>query len=632
MHPIQLLERYWKFTSFRPLQEEIIEALLQDEDTFALLPTGGGKTLCFQIPALIKDGICIVISPLIALIQDQINELKRKGIKAIALNSGLSQKDLDTLLDNAIYGNYKFLYLSPERLMQPLVKQRIQQMKISLIAVDEAHCISQWGYDFRPAYLNIAELRKWHPSVNCIALTATAKPEIIEDIVANLDLVNTKIFKGSFRRDNLAFIVKNCEDKWYELCNSLDCSLSSSIIYVRTRKDCKQLKDKLQQAGYSVDFYHGGLTSAEKKNKLDNWMANRTAIMVATTAFGMGIDKSDVDRVIHYSLPESIESYYQEAGRAGSHGLPAKAVLLVKSQDDKRLKQQFLDSIPSVSDVKLIYKKLCSYFQIAYGEGDLKVFQINFKNFCNTYQLNSTIAYNSLLVLDRNSVINLSKQFNFKTKIQFIVSNDQLFNYLERNINLEMLIKVLLRTYGGIFDHVTKIDLGLIIKKTQIAEGKLIYLLEQLAKDNIISLELGKSDAEIEFLKAREDDRTINPLIKTIKAQHEKKVNQIDSIIAFATSKDTCKQIEILNYFGEKSNENCGICSVCLSNRKEDKSHFIQIKTKVKDCLKQDILNSRELSKKLKTEERIIIEIIKELLEDDKISITKSNNYKWKGQ
>ena len=320
MHSIEVLERYWNYTSFRPLQEDIITSVLNNEDTFALLPTGGGKSICFQIPALIKEGICIVVSPLVALMKDQVNQLKKRDIKAIALTSGLSYKDLDTQLDNCIYGNYKFLYLSPERLQQPIVQERIQQMNVNLIAVDEAHCISQWGNDFRPAYTNINILRTLHPHVNCIALTATAKAEVITDTITALDFIAPKIYKASFKRSNIIYSVIHTDDKYYQLQRLIETYKGSSIVYVRNRKATIELHNYLENKGFSSTYYHGGITNKEKTERLHLWTNNQKRIIIATTAFGMGIDKPDVETVIHYNLPESLESYYQEAGRAGRNG------------------------------------------------------------------------------------------------------------------------------------------------------------------------------------------------------------------------------------------------------------------------------------------------------------------------
>jgi ATP-dependent DNA helicase RecQ len=343
-HPIQLLERYWNYTAFKPMQEDIINAVLNQEDTFALLPTGGGKSVCFQIPALIKEGLCIVISPLIALMKDQVNALNQKGIKAMALTSGISYAELDTLLDNCIYGNYKFLYLSPERLQQDLVQQRIEQMHVNLIAVDEAHCISQWGNDFRPAYKNIGVLRKLHPQVNMIALTATAKKEVVKDILNELDFIAPKVFKASFNRPNIAYQVLDAEDKNYRIVQILKKHVGSSIIYVRNRKASVEMSAYLENKGFSSSFFHGGINTKEKQERLNLWLNNEKQIMVATTAFGMGIDKSDVKTIIHIHLPESIESYYQETGRAGRNNEQAYAIILKNEGDPGSLKSQFLNT------------------------------------------------------------------------------------------------------------------------------------------------------------------------------------------------------------------------------------------------------------------------------------------------
>ncbi|WP_115463140.1 RecQ family ATP-dependent DNA helicase [Winogradskyella aurantiaca] len=629
MHPIEILERYWNYTSFKPFQEDIINAVIKKEDTFALLPTGGGKSLCYQIPALHFDGLCIVVSPLIALMQNQVNDLKRKGIKAIALTSGMSFKDLDMALDNAIYGKYKFLYLSPERLDQHLVKERIQQMKVSLIAVDEAHCISQWGYDFRPAYLNIAKLRNWHPTATCIALTATAKSEIITDIMTRLDFISPKVFQGSFKRDNIALLVTKTEDKWYHLSQFLDASLGSSIVYVRTRKASKELSKQLNEAGYLSSFFHGGLSNEEKTNRLNDWISNRTATMVATTAFGMGINKQDVDTVIHYNLPESLESYYQEVGRAGRNGLPARAILLHKPIDKELLHKQFIGNLPSIEDVKFLYKKLCNFFQIAYGERVETAFQFNFKTFCATYKLRGKLTYNCLEILDRNGIIDLDQKFNFNTQIQFITNNHSLFTYLERHNDLALIVKTLLRTYGGIFDYDTKVNLDLIIKKLRISEKHLISTLKQLEKDQVISLKLANNDSEITFLKPREDDLTINPFASFINNQAQIKKDQVASVIRYVENTSKCRQIQVLTYFGEEINANCGICSVC-EKKETPLATNTALNALILDTIRFKSLSSRELSASLDFNTEDILKALQELLEDDKITITKSNKYKCK--
>ncbi|NJX15665.1 RecQ family ATP-dependent DNA helicase [Tamlana crocina] len=628
-HPINILERYWNFTSFRAQQEDIINSVIHGEDTFVLMPTGGGKSLCFQIPALSKPGICIVISPLIALMKDQVQALKDKGIKAMAITSGISYNQLDTLLDNCIYGKYKFLYLSPERLQQELVQDRIRQMNVNLIAVDEAHCISQWGSDFRPAYKNIALLRQLRPSANVVALTASARPEVVEDIVHELDFINPKIFKTSFARPNLGYMVLNENDKHYRLESILKKYKAPSIVYVRNRKLTIELSDFLKSKNISATSYHGGLSNSEKENNMNSWLHEQSQVMVATNAFGMGIDKPNVKTVIHFNLPESLESYFQEAGRAGRNGEKSFAVILKNESDKNLVKNQFLNVLPNVDFVKQVYRKLCAYFQISFGEGEYQTFDFDFNTFCKTYNFNTLLCYNALLVLDRNSIISLTRQFQNKTTVQFITSNQSLFRYLETHQNLDIVVKSILRLYGGIFDHPTKIDLSKVSEKASISQATIIKGLTQLERDEIIMLNLTKTDAQITFIEPREDDKTINRIAKTIKQQNQLKQYQVEAMISYIENDSVCKSEQLLAYFGETETKPCGICSVCTKPNKANKPQDLNaMKKKLVGILENGEQPSRTLAEKLDCTETELKTVLKLLLEHQIISITPTNTYK----
>ncbi|GAA4237474.1 ATP-dependent DNA helicase RecQ [Postechiella marina] len=628
-HPINILERYWKFTEFRPNQEDIINAVLNNEDTFALLPTGGGKSICFQIPALARKGICIVVSPLIALMKDQVQALQDKGIKAMAITSGISYKELDTLLDNCIYGNYKFLYISPERLQQEIVQARIEQMHVNLIAVDEAHCISQWGNDFRPAYKNISILRRLHPTINCLALTASARPEAIEDIIKELDFIKPKIFKQSFFRPNLAYLVLHEDDKYYRVETILKKYKASSIIYVRNRKLTLELSAHLNNKNISATYYHGGLSNSEKDTNMAAWINNQKQVMVATNAFGMGIDKPDVKTVIHLNLPESIESYFQEAGRVGRNGEKAFAVILKNKSDKQLVENQFLKVLPPVDFIKQVYRKLCSYFQISYGEGEDITNDFDFNSFCKTYNFNAILSYNALLVLDRNSVISLTKQFKNKVSIQFIISNNALFNYLNTHPNLSLIVKCILRLYGGVFDNETKINTLNIANKASINESDLMHALKALEKDEIIALKASKTDAQVTFIMPREDDKTINRIAKGIELQNELKQRQVKAMLSYVENELVCKSVQLLSYFGEKDVKPCGICSVCTNINSAKKPQDVgALKNELIELLQNGAYSSREITTTLGCTDIEIKAVLKLLLEHNIISVTEANTYK----
>jgi ATP-dependent DNA helicase RecQ len=449
LHPLQILEQYWGYTDFRPNQQKIIEAVLENEDCLALLPTGGGKSVCFQIPALIKEGICIVVSPLIALMQDQVATLNQKGIKAMALTNVNHYSELERMLDNCIFGNYKFLYISPERLENKLVQARIKSMKVSLIAVDEAHCISQWGHDFRPAYRNVKTLRTLCPHTAVIALTATATKNVIKDITEQLDFLAPKLFKSSFFRPNLSYHSMMLEDPKYKAICLLRKIKSSAIIYVRSRVESERLAKTLIHEGISSGYYHGGMSFKKKEGMYSDWINNKFSVMVATNAFGMGIDKSDVEMVIHLTIPESLEAYFQESGRAGRNGDKAFAYLLTGPDTVTNMKPWFENLIPDAPFLKLIYKKLCTFFQIAYGEYKTERLGLNFDEFCEIYKVSKRKTFNALKTLESHGVLVFETVRENKLNLQFLVSNKTLQSLVKKDTKENNVTKAILRTYEG---------------------------------------------------------------------------------------------------------------------------------------------------------------------------------------
>ncbi|MGJ8732690.1 MAG: RecQ family ATP-dependent DNA helicase [Cellulophaga sp.] len=625
--PQDILQQYWGYASFRGSQEKIITTVLEQKDVLALLPTGGGKSVCYQVPALLQEGICIVVSPLIALIEDQVNSLKEKGIKALALTGGISFEEVNNLLDNCVFGNYKFLYLSPERLQQDLVKERLLQMNVNLIAIDEAHCISQWGNDFRPAYQNCSVLRDIFPIVPVIALTATATKKVASDIVENLQFRDSLIIKDSFSRDNITYKVIWTEDKLYQLKQLCRDSNNSAIVYVRTRRLAEQISNYLNTNGFSTTFFHGGVPKKDKKTLLTNWLKNKTKIIVATNAFGMGIDKPDVRLVVHYQIPDSIENYYQEAGRAGRDQQESSAVLILNKEDENQVKQQFLSVLPDVKFLKLLYNKLNNYFQISYGEDTQETFQLNFNNFCNTYKLKGMLTYNALKVLDQHSVLTLTENYNKQATVQFTATKPTLNQYLSTHHKLVPIIQTLLRTYGGIFEFPIKINTVLLSNKINIDENTILQALEKLQKDEIINYTAQNSDLEITFLVPREDDQTINSFSKKVKELQQVKVNNIEAMLQYINNDSICRNVQLLAYFGEKK-KRCGKCDVCLSKGPSTNSSIIDlVSTEIITKLKSTNLSSRELIQLLPYKQEVVLETLQSLLEDQKIDINTQNKY-----
>ena len=456
---LSILQKYWGHDTFREPQEKIIEAVLANKNVIALLPTGGGKSICFQVPALLKKGVCIVVSPLIALMQDQVTNLNEKGIRAMTIPSGISQDEIITLFDNLRFGNYKFLYISPERLQTKLIQQKIAQLDVSLIAIDEAHCISEWGHDFRPSYLKIKELKEIHPQVPIIALTATATSKVIDTITTTLNIESPDVFKKSFQRDNLAYQIYFTEDKLYKLNQIFIKTKAPAIVYVNTRNKTKEISSFLNANGFKSGFYHGGLTAIEKRLAFDNWISEKTPIIVATNAFGMGIDKPNVKVVVHFNLPNSIENYVQEAGRGGRNGEKAFSVVLTNNSDIKNVQELQQKHLPTLLEIKQIHKQLYQYFRIAKGELIEESFNFNLLDFCNKYNFVSSKTFNALQILHNNAIIQFNNNSRQKSTVQFLINSNRMLQYVSKlSIKKKEFITMFLRLYGGVFEQAVTID------------------------------------------------------------------------------------------------------------------------------------------------------------------------------
>ncbi|MFV8225957.1 RecQ family ATP-dependent DNA helicase [Christiangramia aquimixticola] len=624
---LKILEKYWGYKHFRSQQIDVIRSILSGKDSLTLFPTGGGKSLCYQVPALMKPGICIVVSPLISLMEDQVNTLQQKNIKAMAITGGISYADLDRNLDNCIFGNFKFLYLSPERLQQDLVRERLKHMNVNLIAVDEAHCISQWGHDFRPAYRNISEIRTILPEVNIAGFTATATKPVIKDICEQLTLKEPDIHQKSFERTNLVYEVVKTEDKYFRLTQLLH--NDSAIIYVRSRSATREISEFLNKNGISATLYHGGLKKEDKSARFEAWLNNKVAVMVATTAFGMGIDKPDVRSVIHIDLPESMESYFQEAGRAGRDGKVSKAIILTNAADIPILKNQFLNNLASTEDVKLIYKKLNAYFRIAFGEGENTRHDFNFASFCHQYQLNPNKTYNALQLLDRCSILKLSQNFQKKTEIMVLLSASHLDNYLDENPRYANLLQTVLRNYGGVFENLIPVNISSLSEKTGIREDECIKIFEELNEKEVVEFNITKQDSSITFIVPREDESTINPVIPFIKKYNSMKKEKIEAVLEFVKNDTICKQIQLLQYFGEEKQKACGQCSVCKQNNDElSRDDMNEIFIAIRKVLSSEPKSSREIVDELGYSENSVITVIKSLSEKGILTRTPNNKYK----
>jgi ATP-dependent DNA helicase RecQ len=611
----KVLEKYWGHKQFRPQQLEIIQSVLTKHDTLAILPTGGGKSICFQVPALILEGICIVICPLIALMKDQVEQLKKRGINAYAIFSGMSEREIDITLDNCIYGKTKFLYLSPERLKSELVQARIAKMHVNLLVIDEAHCISQWGHDFRPSYLEIASIKKILPQVNTIALTASATPKTQRDIIANLDLNSPQIFIKSFARNNLSYSSIYAEDKEQTLVRLIKKMQGHSMVYVRSRKKTKELALLLYKHGISVDFYHAGLSTEERTSKQNRWMSGQIHTIVCTNAFGMGIDKADVRLVIHYDLPDSMEAYYQEAGRAGRDEQKAFAVLLYQHHDGNELIKNVELAYPDLEFLKRVYQSLANYYKIAIGSSEMIPYDFNITDFENTYNLPSRQTYFAIKQLEKEGLVLMNETFYAPSVLHFNISDkEELYKFQVANAKFDPLIKVLLRFYGGeLFVHFIKINEAAIATQLVKSESDIVNMLLYLDKSGLVTYIPKRDKPQITFVVSRLDAAKlpINP--KKYLERKNNELEKVQAIIHYTQNKTICRSNLIQTYFGEKNIENCGICDICMKS----KLTSAQVITKLETCTPITIDNF--LNQYSESERKIASNILRELIDEKKI-------------
>lgn len=580
--PLSILQQYWHYESFRPQQEAIIQSVIDKKDTIALLPTGGGKSICYQIPALVNEGLCLVVSPLIALMKDQVANLENKNIPAFALHSGLTFPEVKQALQNALHGDYKFLYVSPERLQSRLFKEFLPALNINLIAVDEAHCISQWGYDFRPSYLQVAALRETIDAP-LLALTASATPVVLEDIKDKLKLKNTLIFRQSFHRNNLSYSVFKADSKINKAIEVLNNVKGSSIVYCKSRKLTKKITELLRLQNIQADFYHAGLSYEIRSEKQQAWIGNRTRVMVCTNAFGMGIDKPDVRTVIHYDVPDCLESYYQEAGRAGRDGKKSYAVLLYNSEDEKALKQLPELHFPPIKEIKRIYQCLVDYLQIPVGIGEGNYYDFNLNEFIKNFQLDAFAAISTLKLLEQEGYISFNETVFIASTVEMIAPKELLFDFENTHPKLEPVIKCLLRTYEGIYDHKVSINEKLISRLIKISLEEVKQQLHQLQAFHIIDYTPQKDTPQIYFVTNRAPAEYLVINYERYKQRKADFAKRVETMLRFMHETQICRSKFIGNYFGDDTIADCGICDNCLKRKsvKINEQEFILIKEKI---------------------------------------------------
>jgi len=627
----KILSKYWGFPKFRELQQEIINSVLAGKDTLGLMPTGGGKSITFQVPALMSNGICIVITPLIALMKDQVENLKNKKIKAAAIYSGMSYHDIDITLDNCVYGDYKFLYVSPERLSTDIFVERLKKMNVNLLAIDESHCISQWGYDFRPAYLKISDIRKYLPDVPVLALTATATPKVVDDIQDKLNFKEKNVFRKSFERKNLIYLVRKSEDKEAYLLNVARKVRGTGIIYVRNRRKTQQIARFLRQNGISADFYHAGLTNEQREKKQNNWKNDKTRVIVSTNAFGMGIDKPNVRYVIHIDIPNSLEAYYQEAGRAGRDEKTAYAVLLYNNEDIENLRKQIKDNFPPIDFIKRVYSLLGSYYNIAIGAGKNQSFKFDVRDFVSKYNLEVIETYNAIKLLQKEGYIYFTESVFIPSKLKFKVNRQELYEFQVKDKIFDYIIKLILRNYSGVFDEYINISESFLAKQIKVKEDVIVKYLIYLSKQGIINYVYKIQEPVIQFMQERLDKKNL----KISKDNYEKRkkifVETIEYVINYASSDNKCRSQLLLSYFGETDSYRCGNCDVC-KRRNElglSKYEFDIILEEIKKILKNENVMLNDLVAKIKYKSNKVIMVIQWLLDNDKIKYDKNHKLYW---